>query len=639
MKALKYYPTVFFSVTLPLLITSTAFARELYNLPSGPKGPGSFGAYYTKLAYDPAWDKNWRVGDHPDVVVRFADGGHRFVFWRGTSYIPCWVTANDIWYTNEFVERRGWHSPNTEGCVEPMSDKQCRYSHVRIIENSEARVVIHWRYAPVDVHYEHPFIDDRTGWFDWVDEYYVIYPDASGIRRIMAQSSHLEKWIEFQEGIVINQPGTLPDENIQAGAVSVANMQGEHVTYYWDEDGGPQFDRNPRRANIYKINLKSQRGPFALVAPPQVDGNIITSYLGHNRRSKFNWWDHWPVSQDASDGRGAVSAKRPSHTSLCHIDLPKQPPICCFGSQARESLIRRGVLEWATQNDPEISLSFYKTTKIGASLLVSFDYAGLWTANVSINLYDWTDNHIGINLSDFADELSLNNSEFKHFARKIQLREYEDHGDFGELREIGITVPDSDSKRIIKIDKLKFVSDAAEDVRLNRLIDFDLPDGASPEDISLGSTPGWAPYSVGDKQVTKLMLHGLTRNNVEDLVPYAKSWVNAPPVSLKGDSFASRGYDKTQLAYVIQSKTATHSEALTLTLKGSADSPIHNPCFIINNWTPNEFAVLIEGQKVKAGHQYQYGVEKGLEGDCLVLWSRIESTKPVSFEVRPTKES
>ena len=314
-----------FSILFSLFVfTNLVFPQDetIPKLPSGPDGPGVFGAYYTQLKYTPEWDEAWRVADHPDVVVRFDEGGHKFVFWRGTSYIPCWVTDTDVWYTNEFVERRGHHSPNTEGCVEPMSDKQCRYSHVRIIQSNDARVVVHWRYAPCDVHYEHPFIDKNTGWFDWVDEYYVIYPDATGIREITVQSNGLDKWIEFQEAIVVNQPGTLPDDNIEPGAVSIANMEGEHITYYWDEDGGPEFNDNPPHSNIFKVNLKGSLQPFALVAPPKTDGNLITSYEGHGRNSIFNWWDHWPVSQDASDGRGAKSASNPSHSSLCHFALP-----------------------------------------------------------------------------------------------------------------------------------------------------------------------------------------------------------------------------------------------------------------------------------------------------------------------------
>jgi hypothetical protein len=263
------------------------------------------------------------VTDHPDVVVRFDKGGHRFVFWRGTSYIPCWVTDNGVWYTNEFVERRGHHSPNTEGCVEPMSDKQCRYSHVRVIESNAARVVVHWRYAPVDVHYEHSFIDPQTGWYDWVDEYYTIYPNAVAVRKITVFSNRLDLWTEFQESIVVNQPGTLPDEHIELGAVSVCNMDGESRTYMWTEQGGPEFD-GPKDCNILRINLKSKLKPFAFIAPPESDGRILTSYAGHAEGSHFNWWDHWPVSQAASDGRVAVSKDRPSHSSLCHIAL-KEP--------------------------------------------------------------------------------------------------------------------------------------------------------------------------------------------------------------------------------------------------------------------------------------------------------------------------
>ncbi|UCF43556.1 MAG: hypothetical protein JSV99_01105, partial [Planctomycetota bacterium] len=103
-------------------------------LPSGPPGKGRFGAYYTTLKYYDAWDAPWRVGGHADVVMRFDESPCRFVFWRGTSYIPHWVTENGIWYDNEFNET--W---SEKGCHEPMSDKQCRFSHVRVIESSDAR--------------------------------------------------------------------------------------------------------------------------------------------------------------------------------------------------------------------------------------------------------------------------------------------------------------------------------------------------------------------------------------------------------------------------------------------------------------------------------------------------------------------
>lgn len=109
---------------------------EARALPKLPPGPGGFGAFYTRLRYYEGWDASWRVADEPDVVVRFDQAPYWFAFWRGTSYIPHWVTENGIWYDNEFVET---FPPGMVGSAEPMSDKQCRYSHVRILESGEVR--------------------------------------------------------------------------------------------------------------------------------------------------------------------------------------------------------------------------------------------------------------------------------------------------------------------------------------------------------------------------------------------------------------------------------------------------------------------------------------------------------------------
>ncbi|MHC4474013.1 MAG: hypothetical protein ACYTEL_00100 [Planctomycetota bacterium] len=286
-------------------------------LPAGPKGKGRFGAYYARLKYNYEWDKPWRVADHPDVVVRFDDFDHRFVFWRGTSFIPHWATYDGAWYTNEFFERRG-HLGGCDSMCEPMSDKQCRYSHVRILESSDARVVVHWRYSPTDLNYNLPYRHEMTGWADWCDEYYTIYPDSIGIRKATIHSgSPLKHWIEYQEGIVVNQPGTIPEENINYDAVSFANLKGESRTYTWTEDGGPPLRNPPDQPCIQVINFKNPHKPFTVVNP---DGVRIKVYGGHGDNSFFNWWNHWPVAQEKSDTTRATSADRPSHSSLTHIE-------------------------------------------------------------------------------------------------------------------------------------------------------------------------------------------------------------------------------------------------------------------------------------------------------------------------------
>lgn len=283
--------------------------------PSGSGGLGRFGAYYTRLKYSLTWDRLWRTGPLADVVVRFDEIPCWFIFWRGTSYIPCWVTENGIWYTNEFCETSGG---GTTGCAEPMSDKQARYSHVRILESSDARAVVHWRYALCDVEYRLPHPDPMTGWGDWADEYYTLYPDGAGVREIVLWSTRLSHWHEFQEAIVINQPGTRPEDNIEQAAVSLANLKGESRTYSWTEEGAPSFEQ-PEDACIQLIQLKAQYRPFVIV-PPQ--GARITPYRGHAPGSIFNCWNHWPLSQDKSWTRVAEEFRLPSHTSLSHIVWP-----------------------------------------------------------------------------------------------------------------------------------------------------------------------------------------------------------------------------------------------------------------------------------------------------------------------------
>ena len=144
----------------------------LPRLPSGPQGPGRFGAYYMKLSYDDGWDALWPVGPAADIVVQFDDSPVRVVFWRGTRYGPAWVMENGQWMADQSVET--WDGD--EGCYEHMEDPRCLYSHARILESTEARAVVHWRYAPVSSRNHFWRIDEKSGWGLWVDEITISIP-------------------------------------------------------------------------------------------------------------------------------------------------------------------------------------------------------------------------------------------------------------------------------------------------------------------------------------------------------------------------------------------------------------------------------------------------------------------------------
>ena len=294
-------------------------------LPSGPAGAGPFGAFYASLQFERSWDRGRRLGPDSDVVVRFEQSPMRLVFWQGTNFIPAWVTGNGKWYTNEFLETWGPLCVDGGDC-EPMSDKQSRYSRVSILESSPARAVVHWRYALAESrNYKGADVDPVTGWFDWADEYWTVYPDGVAVRKQLLSSSGVDNQPhEWQETIVIHGPGQRPEDNIEPDALTLENMAGETATYHWSPKtdtsfslpkGPAKLDR-PGNANIQIVHLKSSENPFQIVWPRGVS---FDSYNGEPSYSMFEWWNHWPVAQIPSSGRPAMAADRPSHSSLSHI--------------------------------------------------------------------------------------------------------------------------------------------------------------------------------------------------------------------------------------------------------------------------------------------------------------------------------
>jgi len=434
-------------------------------LPSGPPGAGRFGAFYTTLKYDDMWDLPRRVAPNSDVVVRFDQAPIRMVFWQGTNYGGDWVTENNKWYTDEFLETGGKvDCPGGEDC-EPMSDKENRYSHVRILENTDARAVVHWRYGLCEVvNYTCANPDPTTGWTDWADEYFTIYPDGVAVRKQVLWTSNFKNWHEFQETIIINGPGTRPEDNIQPDALTIGNMKGETAIYSWEKGPPAKKMEKPENPNIQVVNLKANWKPFQIVSPVN---SSMRPYTGEVTYSMFEWWNHWPVAQVRSSGISAVAPDRPSHSSLSHIY--------------------------------------------------------------------------------------------------------------------------------------------------------------------------WDPYAQTENSITKILLHGLTTKSAAELVPLAKSWLSAPPIEVSGAGFQSQGYDQTQRAFVVTRQTTATGAPLQLSLQASSESPLINPAFEIKNWGESEPKLRVDGKPVSRGASVRYGFVRTLEGSDLVVWLRMESTKPTRVEIATGK--
>ncbi|MHC4946125.1 MAG: LamG-like jellyroll fold domain-containing protein [Planctomycetota bacterium] len=292
--------------------------------PSIEKHPGRFGAFYTKLKYYPGWDNLWPVEQDTDIVVCFERSPVKVIFWRGIRYAASWVSENENWMTDQSVEAWDHGADDQEGCFEHMQDRHCRFSHVRIIENTDARVVVHWRYAPVSAHDNTWRPDPKTGWECWVDEYYYIYPDATGIRRVSWKKGSLGNPRQFQETLALLHPGQKVSDLLEKEVALIADYDGNKTKMLFVDDPdrppyGPFSWNNGKPFTIQQYNFKSENKPYICFEP----GNSM--HLRHNSLNSYDrarGCNHFPVGQARCDGRTTRMADRPSHATSFPISDP-----------------------------------------------------------------------------------------------------------------------------------------------------------------------------------------------------------------------------------------------------------------------------------------------------------------------------
>lgn len=278
-------------------------ALQPWVLPAGPEKSPGFRAEYTKLQYSPEWDGLWRVGDFADIVVTFADKPWRYVFWRGTRYLPSLVTGygrDGIWSNDQGPERY------EKQCYEHMSDMLCRFSNIRLIHQSDARVVVHWRNASASISYQWPALD-TNGWGIWTDEYWTIYPDGISIRHQQVHNNS-DKRIsaELNQNEILCHPGQATEDVIHDNGVILLNPKGETRTI---SRTSPPAKKGEGDWNLQVINLKGRTKQFEI--------GEIGAY-GETSLHRDVWWrgwNHYPVQVIPSDGTQVKTFDRPS--SMC----------------------------------------------------------------------------------------------------------------------------------------------------------------------------------------------------------------------------------------------------------------------------------------------------------------------------------
>ena len=295
----------------PLLLAEERFPVHLLDAPPAV----AFGARYADLRYtlsitdgdaQRSWDELWQGSGKRDVVVSFPPSDARFVFWRGASYVGCWALP-EAWLTYEWLEAEPYFYGAVD-CVEPIMDKDCRYSRAEIVESNPARAVVKWSYALTD--FEQKIIRDERA-----EETFTLYPDGIGTRFL--RGFYRSGWHENQEFIVINRPGRRPSDALSPQAITFLSPSGERQDPVWPKPGF-SVDGWPQVVSI--VHLGDGPHPFmvTLDAPTQVKV-WADPYL--DKPDLFNCYPHWPVTRGMFTSwlTDPADFERPTHCNLANL--------------------------------------------------------------------------------------------------------------------------------------------------------------------------------------------------------------------------------------------------------------------------------------------------------------------------------
>ena len=299
----------------------------------------------SSINYEGAWPAHLK-----DVVVHLPNGS-RFVFWRGSCYIPFWAGKHNTGMSYEWAET----TPPADGftdSVEPLMDKELRYSRVEIIESTRSRVHVRWTYQATDFMYK--------VWGDSPVEDYYFYPDGFGTR-VLTLTSAPEAKYEVQEMIILTPQAAFPFQVLHPKMVDILFIDGQRREITFPPEGTPgsapgSFSRQgvgePRDVPaVYRVRLHRDDTQTA------ISFNPIDTHLPKHLFSPFYdrgvmvtpayWGSHWPLARGNTTG-WTIDDRiflTPSHNSVLSWGLDNQTPLHACTLQTIDTL---GRSRWMT---------------------------------------------------------------------------------------------------------------------------------------------------------------------------------------------------------------------------------------------------------------------------------------------------
>ena len=322
-----------------------------------PKWP-TFGATETKLRYDAPisirkedgvwssmpYEEGWKP-EFKDVVVSLPNG-ERFVFWRGSGYTPFWVSRYNTALCYEWAET----DPPPDGytdCVEPLMDKELRYSRVEILESTASRVWVRWSYQACDFKYK--------VWGDSVVEDYYFYPDGFGTRVVTLKSTPGADY-ELSEFIIITSQGMYPLDVLPKNLVDILFIDGENREVLFPFlDNQQKEKRTPRDLPaIYRVRLHKDETSTAVSFSPTLTDLPPTFFPPFYDQGQLvtpcYWGSHWPLARGKTTGWKIDDRihHSPSHNSVMSWCRKRPKPVSKEKLQTEDALGRQREMDVQT---------------------------------------------------------------------------------------------------------------------------------------------------------------------------------------------------------------------------------------------------------------------------------------------------
>jgi hypothetical protein len=321
-----------------------------YDLPVAINDPKT-GAALPSIDYDTAWDPKLK-----DVVV-FLPNGSRFVFWRGSNYIPFWAGPFNTGVSYQWAENLSHPVPHPDGTAdfrEPMFDGELRYGRVRIVESTPSRVHVRWTYQLTDLQY-------TVGGDQAIEDFY-FYPDGFGTRVMTLSSVPGEKY-QLTEFIILTPQSAFPLDVLPSHMADILFLDGEskRVTFpFQSEKKGPSWPPpsvTPSRnlPMVVRVFHHKNDPATAIYFDPQELTPPFTFGPLHDRGELVTpvyWGSHWPLGRGRWTGWTINDRihSNPAHNSLLSFgfDFPKALFVSQFPMPDTLGRVRNRTLQrWA----------------------------------------------------------------------------------------------------------------------------------------------------------------------------------------------------------------------------------------------------------------------------------------------------